>query len=164
MQHADWVAEYERARKLRNEKKVDDAIDVLAALEAASKRSAKDAVDEWHQLQALELRAILLRDSGRTADAKKAYEQLAKAHRQRMGIHGTGLVNALSVSALLEYETKNDAKAEKLSREAVELFGRYFEPGGVIVELLKEVQSRGAARVREKLSAELKPKKKTKKK
>ncbi|MBI2372404.1 MAG: tetratricopeptide repeat protein [Deltaproteobacteria bacterium] len=160
MLHAEWVAEYERARKLRTDKKVDQAIEVLEALEAASKRTARDTVDEWHMLQALELRAILLRDRGRIAEAKKAYELLAKTHRQKMGIHGTGLVNALSVAALLEYESKQDQKAEKLAREAVQMFGRFFEPGGVMVELLKEVQSRGAARVREKLSKELEPKKK----
>jgi len=116
------------------------AIDLLESLVDQCHETARNALTEWHEIQALWTLGVELEKHNRHARAAAVYRRIADLRRAALHESGHGLASALAAAAIASLRAGKRAAARKVSKEALDLHKTYPLPKHDLEFLRREMR------------------------
>jgi len=118
------------------------AIGLLESLADHCHEKARDALTEWHEIQALWILGVQLEEHNGHARAAAVYRRMADLRRAALRESGHGLASALAAAAVASLQAGKRMAARKLAKEAFGLHKVYPLPRHEL-ELLRRGMRQG---------------------
>jgi hypothetical protein len=120
-----WLAEMKRAGTLAARGVPGAALRILDHLYGDVRAAGRGALGDWHRVQILWVKATILEEAGRYADAARVYETIVRFRRSEMEEAGRGLLSSLVAAAGCKAKGGQRAAATRLARQAKQLLERF---------------------------------------
>jgi hypothetical protein len=124
------------------------SIDLLDSLADHCRKAARDALTEWHEIQAVEILGVQLETQHAFAEAAAAYRRVADLRRAALQESGHGLASALAAAAVASFRTGKRAAGRKLATEALGLHPAYPLPRRDLTLLRRQMRQKVAGQER----------------
>jgi hypothetical protein len=116
------------------------AIGLLESLADDCHETARNALTEWHEIQALWMLGVQLEKHNRHARAAAVYCRIADSRRAALQEAGRGLASALAAAAVASLRAGKRMAARKLAKEALGLHNVYPLPRHDLEFLRREMR------------------------
>jgi hypothetical protein len=123
--NGDWIDEMKRAGALAARGVPGAALRILDHLYGDVRAAGRDALGDWHRIQILWVKATILEEAGRFADAARVYETIVRFRRAQMEEASRGLASTLVAAATCKAKSGHRAAAARLAGQAKALLAQY---------------------------------------
>jgi hypothetical protein len=120
-----WLDEMKRAGALAARGVPGAALKLLDHLYRDVRAAGRDALGDWHRVQILWVKASILDEAGRYADAARVYETIVRFRRAQMEEAARGLLSSLVAAAACKAKGGQRQAAARLATLAKQLLERY---------------------------------------
>jgi hypothetical protein len=124
----DWIDEMKRAGALAARGVPGAALRILDHLYSDVRAAGRDSLGDWHRIQILWIKATILDEAGRYADAARVYETIVRFRRAQMEEAGRGLASTLVAAATCKAKSGQRQAAGRLAEQAKQILAQYPDP------------------------------------
>jgi hypothetical protein len=141
MKHETWAKNMKQALAFHREGKTEKALALLDRIVDKSRVLARKAISPWHEQQALGVKSIVFKESGRPREAAEVELEVTALNRLQLEYYGQSISHSLALAASMKFEAGLNRQAAKLAKESIQWAKQFKVSDSIITDVKAKLRS-----------------------